>query len=359
MKITKKQLSKIVNAYLNEAPEDQGLGDVSDLPSGKDEDSKDILPDIAHVMDPRLSSHGVSKAIKSLWADAKKNPGDYHFPVYAFARYLGGESSDMTTEELSKVKNGQQYIAELTKMLDIAALPFNGSYKSGHKKNGFAMNHKGKDISFYVVDYEVLLGQGGKGSINRAWSNALQDKGKLTDHLGVTIGQAGSGGKQVIQQGFNSLNVLRRPDFNNGNHRLVNEFDFTRLADDDAKNMTFGEVFSFYLDDFVDHVTKGPSATLTYLAGRSLNALVGTVANPTPYNYDFILKSNVTEWPDMTEYPVAKSARPFLGTEIELIPGQKLDANKEKNSYDKALKNPDYTLPGPGEREASIRNIPS
>tara|TARA_R110000772_G_scaffold151005_7_gene261762 strand:- start:2536 stop:3615 length:1080 start_codon:yes stop_codon:yes gene_type:complete len=359
MKITKKQLSKIVNGYLNEAPEDQGLGDVSDLPSGKDEDSKDILPDIAHVMDPRLSSHGVSKAIKSLWADAKKNPGDYHFPVYAFARYLGGESSDLTTEELSKVKNGQKYIAALTNMLDIAALPFNGSFKSGHKKNGFAMNHKGKDISFYVVDYEVLLGRGGKGRINSAWYDALLDEGKLTDHLGVTIGQAGSGGKQVIQQGFNSAGILRRPDFNNGNHRLVNEFDFTRLAPSEAKNMTFGDVFSFYLKDVKNHINKGISATLTYLAGRSLNVLVDTVANATPYSYDLILKSNVTEWPDMAEYPVAKSARPFLGNEIELIPGQKLDANKEKNSYDKALKNPDYTLPGPGGREASIRNIPS
>ena len=356
MKITKKQLSKIVNAYLNEAPADQGLGDVSNLPDGKND--KDILPAIAQGMDPSNSSL-TAKAIKSLWADAKENPGDFHFPVYAFARYLGGESSDMTTEELAKVKNGQQYIAELTKILDIAALPFNGSYKSGHKKNGFAMNHKGKDISFYVVDYEVLLGQGGKGNINSAWSNALQDKGKLTDHLGVTIGQAGSGGKQVIEQGFNSLSVLRRPDFNSGNHRLVNEFDFTRLADDDAKNMTFGEVFSFYLDDFGDHLTKGPKATLAYLAGRTLNVLVGTVANPAPFNYDFILKSNVTDWPDMAEYPVAKSARASIGKEIELIPGQKLDANKETKPYDKVLKNPDYTLPGPGGREGSIRNIPS
>ena len=357
MKITKKQFSKIVTAYLSESPEDQGLGSVTNLPSN--EDVKDILPDIVQGMDPSKPSLGISKAIKLLWADAKKNPGDYHFPVYAFARYLGGESSDLTTEELSKVKNGQKYIAELTKILDIAALPFNGRYKRGHKKNGFAMNYKGKDISFYVVDYEVMLGRGGKARINSAWYNAFLDKGKLTDHLGVTIGQAGSGGKQVIQQSFNSLNVLRRPDLNNGYHRLVNEFDFSRLSSDNSKNMTFGEVFSFYLEDAKNHIDKGASATLTYLSGRSLNAIVDTIAIVAPYNYDLILKSNVTEWPDMTEYPVAKSARPFIGKGVELIPGQKLDAKKEKNAYDQALQNPDYTLPAPGEREASIKNIPS
>jgi len=308
MKVSKRQLKYIINNYLNEAPEDKGLSDLSNLP---EDENKDMTPDLKSIGTGDLGKNNIVNSIKDLWTDAKKNPGDYHFPVYAFARYLGGESSDFTEEELAKTKNGSKYIAELTRILDTAALPFDGSYENGVKKNGYAMKYKGKDVSFYVVDYQVFLGQSGKDNIGNAWFFALSDKGDLSQHLGVTIGQAGVGGKQIAQSGITE-DALLRPDLQNGEHRLVNEFDFTRLAPSEAKDMTFGEVFSFYLKDFKDHLGKGASATLSYLAGRTLNSLVDVVADVTPFKYDLVLKSNMSSYPDVSEYPFPKSAESFI-----------------------------------------------
>ena len=101
---------------------------------------------------------------------------------------------------------------------------------------------------------------------------------------------------------------MLRPDFQNGEHRLVNEFDFTRLAPNKAKQMTIGEVLNFYMSDFAYHLGKGPKATLTYLAGRTLNSLLDIVTDVKPFKYDIILKSKVSDWPGMEEYPFPKSA---------------------------------------------------
>ena len=341
MKLSKRQLKTIINNYLNEAPEDQGLGDVSNLPDDK---TKNMSVKSMATGDKT----NIVKSIKELWADAKKNPGDYHFPIYAFARYLGGESSDFTEEELAKTKNGPEYIAELTRILDTAALPFDGSYEDRVKKNGYAMKYKGKDVIFYVVDYQVFLGQGGKGNISNAWYFALVNKGELKQHLGVTIGQAGVGGKQIAQNGITD-DTLLRPDLQNGEHRLVNEFDFTRLAPSQAKEMTFGEVFSFYLKDFKDHIGKGPGATMTYLAGRTLNSLVGAVADVAPFKYDLILKSNVSNFPDASEYPFPKSAETLIdGKTVDYATGQDSTPVDKTPSNKKPVDKDPYADASPG-----------
>ena len=331
MKITKKELSKIIVNYLNEAPEDRDFVDPDDIP--KNIDNKQII-----------------QSFKALWEDAKKNPSDFHLPMYALLRYIGGDGSDLTEKEIAKVKNGQKYLDELTRMLDIAAMPHSDSptnkytgnkdavYEDGHKRNGFAMNYNGEDIAFYVVDYEVCLGKGGKKNIYSAWFDALSDKGKLTDHLGVTIGQAGSGGKQIAQKGLTE-DILLRPDLQNGEHRLVNDFDFTRLAPDQAKEMTVGEVFGFYLRDFGDHLLKGPKAMLTYIAGRTLNSILGIITDVSPFRYDIILKSKVTNWPDMSEYPFPKSALELIDSneKVNTVKGQKsipYENKRESDPYD-------------------------
>lgn len=340
MLVTKKQLNKIISNYLNERVEDPLLMSPSDIPDHPKEKE-------------------IKEATSFIWDRVKNNPGDYHFPVYAFLKYLFGDGSDFKTEELAKTQNGQAYIAELTKILDTAALPFDNRYEDGIKKNGYAISYKGKDLSFYVLDYEVFLGPGGKSNINEAWKNAFINKGGLNQHLGVTIGQAGVGGKQIAQDGI-TVETLQRPDFHQGYHRLVNEFDFTRLAPSEAKEMNFGEILKFYLKDFKAHASKGVSATLTYLAGRSLNTVINLAGiNVAPYNFDLVIKSNISEWPDLTEYPFPKSGRPFVGKQLELVPGQLKSKSKEM-PYDKAVKTlvKDMDIPNPRDRSPSIRNAP-
>ena len=316
MKITKKELSKVISSYLNESP------DAKDVENTAQMDQSAVT----------LSPSTLTKSVRGLWDEAQKNPSGFTFPVYAFLRYCAGDGSDFTEKELSKLYNGQKYIDELTKILDIAALPHHtaGSdgkssvYLEGHKQNGFAMNYNDKDVAFYVVDYEVLLGQGGKKNINAAWLDAFTNKGKLSDHLGVTIGQSGTGGKQIAQKGITE-EIMLRPDLQNGQHRLVNEFDFTRLAPSQVKEMTFGEVFSFYLSDFTSHLKKGPKATLTYLAGRTLNQIISLVqGDVAPFKYDIILKSKITNWPDMKDYPFPKSAISSIDSneKVNTIKGQ-------------------------------------
>jgi len=340
MKVSKRQLKNIINDYLNEAPEDSVLVDT------RDNENKDVTSNLKNISTGDKTN--IVKSIKDLWADAKKNPGDYHFPVYAFARYLGGESSDFTEEELAKTKNGSKYLAELTRILDAAALPFDGSYEKGVKKNGYAMKYKGKDVIFYVVDYQVFLGQAGKDNIGNAWYFALINKGELKQHLGVTIGQAGVGGKQIAQNGITD-DTLLRPDLQNGEHRLVNEFDFTRLAPSEAQQMTFGEVFSFYLKDLLDHLGKGASATLSYLAGRTLNSIVGAVADVAPFKYDLILKSNVSSYPDMSEYPFPKSAESFIdGKTVDYATGQDSSPVDKTPSNKKPIDRDPYAEASPG-----------
>lgn len=338
MKITKRDLNKIIVNYLNEAPEDHDFVDLDDIP--KNLDNKQII-----------------KTIGDLWNDAKKNPGEFHLPVYAFLRYLAGDGSDLTEKEISKVKNGQKYLDELTRMLDIAAMPHSMNpnndltgnqeavYEDGHKRNGFAMNYNGKDIAFYVIDYEVLLGKGGKGKIIPAWADAYNDKGKISDHLGVTIGQSGVGGKQIAQRGITD-DVMLRPDLQNGEHRLVNEFDFTRLAPSEARQMTVGEVFNFYLSDLGSHLVKGPVATVTWLLGRTINSLLDIFTDVKPFKYDIILKSKISDWPDMEEYPFPKSAIDQIDSneKVNTIKGQ----TSEPGFQNKRPKSDSYDDVSPG-----------
>jgi hypothetical protein len=316
MKVTRRQLKRIIESNLFE--QDLGFGDY--IPG----------PDDTTVADEyNKGIHPIASLVQMIWSDVKKNPGKVNFPMYAFLRYLAGESSDFTEKELAKVRNGQQYIDELARILDIAALPF-GDYIQDHKTNGYALNYNGQDVSFYLVDYNVFLGRGGSNNLGSAWLNALNDKGTLAEHLAVTIGSAGTGGSQAIKSRMGDQTLIR-PDLQNGEHRLVNEFDFSRLADKDAANMNFGEVMKFYVKDFAEVASKGVVSTISYLSGRTLNSVVKALSpSVKSFKYDLIIKSNTSNWPDMKEYPFPKSGEKLIDNKVvQTIPGQESKEDKK------------------------------
>lgn len=357
MKITKKELNILIESFLKE--QDLGFGDYIPGP-----DDRSIADDIKDG--PALWKG----TIQAVWSGMKKNPSNYPIPLYSFIRYLVGESSDMTESEIIKTKNGKAYLAALAKVLDNVAMPNDGYYKDGNLKNGFAFQLNGKPISFYVLDYKGHFGPAGNGALIDEWLNAFFGKGDIGRHWGPTLGKSGKGGRQIVASGLDE--VMYRPDFKNGYHIINNEFDFVRSVSG-VGTLPADEMESLF-QDLIDNLNQAPGvvgklvAGLSWALGRGLTTSTMVAGlSPTPFTFNFKVKSNIENWPDITSYPVPNSLKDQVGKKegVALIPGQELNRKKEKSSYDKALDatrpgvNSSMMLPDPRDREASIRSAPS
>ena len=357
MKITKKELESLIESYLKE--QDLGFGDYIPGPDGKSmADDMDSFTDLANW----------KYVVDTIWSEMKSKPGKYHLPVYSFLRYLAGESSDMSEGEIKKTKNGAKYLLALTETLDNVALPNDGTYKGGNLKNGFAFQLNGKPICFYVLDYYGHWGRRGQGALVTEWLDALLEKGDIGRHWGPTLGKSGKGGRQIVESGL--AEVMHRPDFKNGYHIINNEFDFVRSVSG-VGTLPADKMASLFQDlisnlDQSSGVIGKLQAGLAWAVGRGLNtAQIVAGLSPTPFTFNFKVKSNIKNWPDITNYPVPNSLKSAVKDKVkgvELIPGQALAGKKEKKPYDKHLDGFEKGSPdtmktsNPGEREASIRS---
>jgi hypothetical protein len=296
MKLTKRQLNNLIKStILNESMPTLGPSGLQDLDLGQNDQwtikttGEEIPTDI------------LANIVSLFWKECKANPGKIPFPHYAFFKFLAGDNSPFTLEDLSKVKHGNVYVATLARMLNDAALPYDGK---NLRKNGFAMMYKGKPLSFYVINYQVTLGKAGKDAIISAWLETFlsYDQEGLTteqakNHLGVTIGEAGKGGRQICSTG--TKEALLRPDLNGGKHILINEFDFKRIEGAVGKMGIFN-VMNYYAQELGDRTLK---AKLTYLAGRALDTFLDLeLPSAKPFKFEFIVDSN-QRWPKFFDYP--------------------------------------------------------
>jgi len=259
-----------------------------------------------------------------IWPLIKSGEIKVHLPVYAFLRYLCGDSSDLNESEIAAIYKGNDYLNALTNVLDIAAKPNDGTYEDGHLKNGYALKWDNKPYAFYVVNYQVHWGE--SGDMATEWMNALTLKGDIGRHWGPTLGNSGIGGSQLINalKSGDTGEALLRPDFNKGYHLVKNEFDFKRMV---SKSKGIDEIdLTDYFKDLMKQVgeAKGIGSkierVISWILGRSLKVgeIIAGFPSPAEFNFDFKVKSNISKWPSFSEYPMPNSAKNLLNQEPKL-----------------------------------------
>lgn len=340
MKLSKRQLNLIIERYLKEHSEDI-LSPLNPKTSSQ-------------VSQSMQDSKTFKTLVDKLWKHARSNPSQYHIPVYSFLRYLAGESSDMTEEEIRTTKNGSEYLSALGDTLDNVALPYDGTYKDGNLKNGYAFEFNDKATCFYVLNYYGHWGPKGQGAMATEWLNALYGKGEIGRHWGPTLGKSGKGGRQIVETGIDE--VMFRPDFTDGYHIIDNEFDFVRMIS--GQDTTSAEQYVALFKDLMKNLDQSSGikgkleAGLSWLAGRGLNS-ANTILElePTPFKFNFRVKSKIKEWPGLSQYPIPNSIKDKIGKVkgVEALPGQKFDTVEKKSTNKKQSKNTDrYDDASPG-----------
>jgi len=331
MKLTKKQLNYIVESYLKE--QDSSFGEDAIGYAKKALTSTGAMlgksggKPLTKVVTDGLQQWKL--VVDTIWSEMQENPGKYHLPVYSFLRYLAGESSDMTANEIASTKKGPDYLSALADTLDNVALPYDVTYKDGNLKNGFAFKLNGEPICFYVLNYYGHWGPDGQGAMVTEWLNALFEKGDIGRHWGPTLGKSGKGGRQIVESGLDE--VMYRPDFKNGYHIINNEFDFVRSISG-VDTLPANQMESLF-QDLIDNLNQSSGvmgklqAGLSWAAGRGLNtAQIIAGLSPTPFTFKFKVPSKIKNWPELSEYPVPNSLKQKIGkdTGVEVIDGQSL-----------------------------------
>jgi len=303
MKLTKRQLNYLIKAtVLNEAMPGRGPAGMEDVFQAGQEAEW-----LVKSTDEEIPTDVLQNLVGLFWDECKANPSKVPFPHYAFFKFLAGDNSPFTLDDLSRVKHGDIYVATLARILNDAAYPYDGTDLS---KNGFAMMYKGKPISFYIVNYQVTLGKAGKGDIASAWLDTFlsYEKDTLTfeearKHIGITIGAAGKGGKQICTTGTNE--ALLRPDLNGGRHILINEFDFKRI-NASSQSMNLSKVISYYLNELGQ---RSLLAKATYITGRALDSFLDSqLKSARPFQFELVVDSN-QKWPKFFDYPYPKTLK--------------------------------------------------
>jgi len=195
--------------------------------------------------------------------------------VYGFTKYLLGDDSPLTFRDFAE----RGYTSELKRICETSLTA------------GYRMDYHGKEIAFGTIGY----GTHDTGDLASTWVRSVTGTGQLRDDLAVCLGEAGASGGIICAEGgkpgYGNSTALLAPqsrELTGGSRswRINNEFDFSRLTDDQMKQ-GFASVVKLYTADLRDHMGSAGDA-VSYLIGRLINltALPVIGGGPSPFWMD-------------------------------------------------------------------------
>lgn len=290
MKINKKKLKTLIEAYLREFPEiDQPIGVDISIPAVKSDDKESSrFKDAKAMLDApakRAAKTGKYKTAKEAF-DNGKETGEYSIPELALLWYQSvGLGNDLNFfGPMGEFNNHPD--AEKFKNIILSIC------KPLFKNESYNLIINNTVTNSIIITANNTYGDSykNKSHIVKVLRDIVnKDNKDIKDHVMVTLGQCGVGGKQLVLGQASAEEAIVNPNQNDGKLKLVNPYDF-------------GYVFSV--------ISKFASVKDIQWYGKN------------PYPYKMIIEIDAPNFPIDYNAPLSKSG---------LKTGNKLYTTAEKN----------------------------